>query len=197
MTRKNALKEAIKVVENAKMDPETKVEIIEKLNLCIEELPFAKWSKEAIFDACDQFKEEHGDIVTTAAFGRAGLPSHTTIKHRFGMTAKEFRDKYYPLPPIDKSKYASYPMPEALKDFRKEFVRCGARTREEYDHLREKTYPCSATILKIAGTKSWPELIAMTDTRIPPKQKKKAELTYSAEYEYKRQLRRLEEGTQG
>lgn len=196
MTRKNALKNAISAVKNSDFDDETKQMIIEKLELCISELPFAKWTQAAIFDACDQFIEDNGRPLILRDFVSAKLPSHPTIKQRFGITLKEFRDLYYPLPEIkSSSKYKNVELPESLKRFHDEFVRCGARTREDYDNMRDKSHPCSATILKIAGTKSWDELLLMTNTVRPDKPKRENTLSYSFTHAIDRYDHK--EGTQG
>lgn len=196
MTRKNALKSAISAVQSSDFDEETKKMIIEKLELCISELPFAKWSEAAIFDACDQFIEDNGRPLILNDFTSPLLPSHPTVKNRFGMTLKEFRDKYYPMDnPESTSKYKYVELPESLKNFHEEFIRCGARTREEYDKLRDKSKPCSATILKIAGTKSWNELLRMTGTERPEKPKRTNSMTFSFTHEIDRF--NSKEGTQG
>lgn len=196
MTRKNALKNAISAVEKSDFDDNAKQMIIEKLELCISELPFAKWSEAAIFDACDQFIEDNGRPLILNDFTSAQLPSHPTIKNRFGMTLKEFRDLYYPLDnPYSTSKYKYVALPESLKRFHDEFIRCEARTREDYDRLRDKTHPCSATILKIAGTKSWDELLLMTNTVRPAKPARENRMTFSYTHEIDRYNQK--EGTQG
>ena len=97
MTRKTALKEAINIVKSSEVDTKMKENVIEKLELCISELPFAQWSEAAIFDACDQFIEDHGRPLILNDFQSKELPSHPTVKNRFKMTLKEFRDTYYPL----------------------------------------------------------------------------------------------------
>ena len=97
MTRKTALKEAINIVKSSEVDTKMKENVIEKLELCISELPFAQWSEAAVFDACDQFIEDHGRPLILNDFQSKELPSHPTVKNRFEMTLKEFRDTYYPL----------------------------------------------------------------------------------------------------
>ncbi len=65
MTRKEALNEAIKIIRTTKIDSEKRGLIIKKLELCVSELPFASWSEEAIFDACEEFIRENGRGITT------------------------------------------------------------------------------------------------------------------------------------
>ena len=52
MTRKEALREAIQIVSNARIGKGRKAEILAGLALCQRELPFAHWTREAVFDAC-------------------------------------------------------------------------------------------------------------------------------------------------
>ena len=66
------------------------------LTLCVEELPFAKWSEAAIYDACDQFFADRGRVPSIKDFDRAGLPSHTVVKQRLGITVRELREKHFP-----------------------------------------------------------------------------------------------------
>lgn len=154
MTRKTALKEAITIIKSSEIDKNKKENIIKCLELCIEELPFAKWTKEAIFDACDQFIEDNGRPLILNDFVSKDLPSHPTIKNRFGITLKEFRDLYYPLP----KKKARRPE-NIIEEFRKEYLRCGAKTRQEYNKLRNKSLPCATTVIRLSGIDSWAELM--------------------------------------
>lgn len=48
MTRKDALREAIHIVSNARIGKQRKADIIAGLELCQQELPFSHWSREAI-----------------------------------------------------------------------------------------------------------------------------------------------------
>ena len=160
MTRKMALKAAIEVINNADIEEETKKNITEKLELCIQELPFAKWSEAAIFDACDQFIAEHGRPLHLRDFVTKELPSHPTVKNRFGMTLKEFRDTYYPLPE-ERAKKPTPTPEETIESFRKEFLECGAETMEEYDRLRSPGAPHSLTVIKYSGAGTWLKLLEM------------------------------------
>ena len=81
-TRKTALLEAIEIVKAADLPQEQKNGIVKKLTLCVTELPFAKWSEDAICDACDQFLLDHGRVPSISEFDRGGLPSHTVVRRR-------------------------------------------------------------------------------------------------------------------
>ena len=161
MTRKQALKEAIEIVKNADINEEIAKNIIEKLNLCIDELPFAKWTETAIFDACDQFIADHGHPLRLKDFVSSELPSHPTVKNRFGITLKEFRDTYYPLPPNHPDVVKPDP-DKVVADFREEMLRSGARTMEEYSRMKSPNAPCVTTVIKNSGTGTWLKLLERT-----------------------------------
>ena len=191
MKRKTALKQAISIVKSSGIEVDIKEEIIKKLELCISELPFAKWSEEAIFDACDQFIEDHKRPLILNDFLSKELPSHPTVANRFGMTLKEFRDKYYPLP--EPGYVAPSEALDVVEAFREEFIRCGARTREDYDNMRDKNAPCSATVLKKIGTRSWHELLHHAKVEPPRKKRKSSVEKSSFHFKYEDELKSWEE----
>ena len=164
MTRKLALQEAIQIIENTGIEPQKKAEIIKGLQLCVEELPFAVWSENAIFDACEQFVMERGHI-RICDFDRAGLPSHPTIKNRFGMTAKEFRDKYFPLPdtPEFQPKYRLEDKEQWNALFISEFHRIRCTSEQQYNEKRSKDAPVWQTVVRLNGLKTWRELLAVLE----------------------------------
>lgn len=156
LTRKTALLEAVELVKNAELPQEHKNELIQKLMLCAEELPFAKWTEEAIYDACSQFLIDHGRVPSISEFDRAGLPSHTVVKRRLGITVRQLRLRCYPQELLEEINRETY-----IEAFREEYRRCGARTQKEYDRKRESGQPCTQTILKATGLKRWSELLDM------------------------------------
>ena len=160
MTRKLALQEAIKIIETSRIGKQRKKDIIRGLQLCVDELPFAKWSETAIFDACDQFVADHGHI-RLCDFSRSGLPSHPTIKNRFKMTAKEFRDTYYPLPdtPEFKPKYDPRDCDEWNAQFIEEFHRIRCISEQHYNIRRSAGMPVWQTLCKLNGVDTWRQLL--------------------------------------
>lgn len=155
MTRKQALYKSIELLSR---DPEN-AEIIEKLQECIYELPFAKWTEKAIFDACNQFIEENNRVPNARDFDSTGLPSHPVIKNRFGLTIKEFREKYY----LDgivyyKSPYWRKTNKEWIEIFIEEYNRVKPTSAIQYNNLKDKDNPTWSTICKMAGVNSWVEL---------------------------------------
>lgn len=174
MTRKRALLAAVRIVESMKIKQEEKKEIIDGLNLCLSELPFSKWSKEAIFDACNQFIEENGKI-TLNDFKKAELPSHPTIRNRFGMTLAEFCNEYYPdrMQAFIKSPYQNMSRQELTDIFKCEFNRIHPTSRKDYDKRRDKKTPCSTTIMARLNITKW--LILLDQCNVIKQQKDPAE----------------------
>ena len=150
----------MQIVERSRITVARKREILKKLDLCRQELPFASWSKEAIFDACDDYVKSTDGILTTSAFMKKGMPSHAVITLRFGMTAKEFRDKYYPLkltPPV--SPYHHHPVSFWNSRFVSEYNRIRPSSAVKYNKLRDKKFPSWVTVAKMNGLTTWRQLL--------------------------------------
>ena len=161
MTRKDALREAIHIVSNARIGKQRKAGIIAALELCQQELPFSHWSTEAIFDACDTWIAEHGELPMQA-FLSPQMPSHPTIKNRFGITAREFRDKYYPMKDVStRSRYHKRTISEWNDLFSKEFVRIRCTGQDNYNQQRNHELPTWNTIAAMNGCTTWKQLLAL------------------------------------
>ena len=91
MTRKQALSAAMEALNAA-----GQTEAAGILHTLSGELPFFSWSEDAILDAVEQFVLDHGQVPTTTDFKKRGLPPHTVIKRRFGVTLQEWLDQNYP-----------------------------------------------------------------------------------------------------
>lgn len=161
MTRKQALLEAIDIVHKSDKSEPYKKEIIVALKLCVDELPFASWSENAIFDACDQFIIDNGRNIHVNDFGYKGLPSHSVIKNRFCMTAKEFRDKYYSFK-TDVCTHSIYCNKSSLdwkRLFIDEYNRIKPTGQADYNKRRSRELPSWITVAKMLGHKNWRALI--------------------------------------
>lgn len=159
MTRKDALREAIQIVSNARIGKQRKADIIAGLELCRKELPFSHWSREAIFDACDTWVQEHGELHMRA-FASPKMPSHPAIKNRFGMTAKEFRDQYYPMTDVStRSPYYRHSVSEWNRRFQEEFRRIHCTGQDDYNRRRNKELPAWNTVAAMNNCKTWKQLL--------------------------------------
>ena len=146
MTRKQALSAAIEAL-NATGQNEA-AEILHKLS---GELPFFSWSEDAIYDAVEQFILDHGRVPTTTDFKKRGLPPHTVVKRRFGVTLQEWLEQHYPTvkPPLDEFQA------KATEDFIKEYLRIQPTSAEDYNTRR--THPSRGwfSIAKYNHTRRW------------------------------------------
>lgn len=159
MTRKDALREAVHIVSNARIGKQRKEEILAGLTLCQQELPFAHWTKEAIFDACDTWVQEHGEL-TVRAFVSPQMPSHPVIKNRFGLTAREFRDRYYPMAGASaRSPYHGCSVEEWNQKFKADFHRIHCKGQKDYNRRRNRALPTWNTVAAMNGLKSWRALL--------------------------------------
>lgn len=159
MTRKDALREAIHIVSNARIGKQRKAGIIAGLELCQRELPFSHWSEEAVFDACDTWVREHGELHMRA-FASPQMPSHPVIKNRFGMTAKEFRDKYYPITDVStRSRYYQHSVSDWNRRFQDEFHRIRCTGQDDYNKRRNKELPTWNTIAAMNRLRTWRGLL--------------------------------------
>lgn len=161
MTRKDALREAIHIVSDARIGKQRKADIIAGLELCQQELPFSHWSKEAIFDACDTWVKEHGELHMQA-FVSPLMPSHPAIKNRFGMTAREFRDKYYPMTDVStRSRYYKRTVSEWNTLFAEEFVQIRCTGQDDYNRRRNHDLPTWNTMAAMNDCKTWKQLLTL------------------------------------
>ena len=161
MTRVEALERAIEIVRGSKIQKDEKENVISKLELCISELPFSHWTEAAIFDACDEFIRVNKRGITTSDFLGKSLPSHTAIKNRFKMTAKEFRDKYYPLPEKrpEFPKYSERKIAFWTASFVDEYNRIHPISSYDYNLKRDKDTPTWKKVAKMNKVKTWDELL--------------------------------------
>ena len=146
MTRKQALEFAIQALNEAGQTEAA--EILHKLS---EELPFFSWSEDAIFDAVEQFILDNGRVPTTTDFKKRGLPPHTVIKRRFGVTLQEWLEQNYPTvkPPLDELQA------KATEDFIKEYLRIRPTSAEDYNARRAHPSRGWFAIAKYNHTRRW------------------------------------------
>ena len=176
MTRKEALREAIDIVSNARIGKQRKADIIAGLELCQRELPFSHWSEEAIFDACDTWVSEHGELHMQA-FASPQMPSHPAIKNRFGMTAREFRDKFYPMKDVStRSRYYKRSVAEWNDLFVKEFSRIRCTGQDDYNRRRNHELPTWNTMAEMNRCNTWNRLLALLSLKTYRKPHPKVEV---------------------
>lgn len=181
MTRKEALREAVQIVASARIGKRRKAGILAGLALCQRELPFTRWSEEAIFDACDTWVQEHGKLCLRD-FSSPLMPSHSAIQNRFGITARGFRDKYYPLAGASAGdRYRQRSAAKWNQAFREEFHRIRCRGQEDYNRRRDRELPAWRTLAAMNGVKTWRELLGKMDLTTYGKPRPEVQVRISGE----------------
>lgn len=173
MTRRDALREAIEIVSNARIGKQRKADIIAGLKLCQQELPFSRWSREAIFDACDTWVADHGELHMRA-FVSPQMPSHPAIKNRFGLTARDFRDKYYPMKDVSaRSPYYQHSINEWNEMFVDEFNLIECTGQDDYNRRRNHKLPTWNTMAAMNNCKTWNQLLTLLSLKTHQKSRPK------------------------
>lgn len=162
MTRKTALLRAIQALAPIESEAST----VLKLKEMLDEYPSSHWSKLKIIDAFRQWVADHGQVpsATTIDADRS-LPSHSTIKQAFGITAAEFMALQFPTGerPIRISSYGSKTAKEWGDALRQDFIRVGAIGATDYNKKRSRGMPVYQVIMRILDVATWSELAAEID----------------------------------
>jgi hypothetical protein len=138
MTRKQALAMAAQVLSERGQDEAAA--ILHKLST---ELPFYSWSEDAIRDAVEQFILDHGRVPTATDFKKRGLPPHTVIKKRFGITLQEWLNRDYPVVKLSEEEKRT----KATEAFVRDYFRIQPKSADEFNARRARPG-------RIAGTPS-------------------------------------------
>jgi hypothetical protein len=158
MTRKQAVLQAIEILSKDKDN----YELCEVLHSIFEDLPMSHWSDKAIFDAFDQYILDNCRLPSrNEIINNPKLPTHSTVKNRFGITLQEFYKKYYSQY-IKKcpSRVYHYQSTEYwIENFKEQYIKNDYPTQKNYDLLREKDTPSSRHIIKLSSSKNWNELL--------------------------------------
>lgn len=167
MTRLESLYIAISIISES--DHQEKVQIIEGLQKCIRTLSNRKWTEENIITACNKVYQTKGCLLASD-FKRKDMPSHTDIAQVFHMTAKQFRDTYYP-PKTDipaNSPFCTHSVAEWTSMFLEDYKRIRPKTQAEYNKLRSPSLPTWNTIAKMNGVTSWNNLLILLELKCDP-----------------------------
>ncbi len=174
MTRKQSLMKAIEVLSSL---PQTDglPEVITGLNELASDLPVTNWDEKTIFDTIEQFFMEHGKYPTTNDFQRKGLPSHTVIKHRFGITLAEFLDRYYPqredYVKRHRKAYTQHSREHWLNVFAQQVRQNKVRIADEYNKRRTEG-PGWEYIARLYGLHKWSDLVRLSGAVLAPKRER-------------------------
>lgn len=158
MTRKQAISQAIAILEKEDKNQE----ICQKLTEILEELPITHWSDKTIFDVFDQYVLEHNCVPSRSEIkNNPNIPTHSTIKNRFGITLEEFYLKYYPnyIKKCDSTRYHYHSFNYWLDNFKLQYVKNNYPTQSQYNKLRDQNTPCSRHIIRMSKYNNWNELL--------------------------------------
>jgi len=148
MTRKQALHKTLSII--------TDKELKDKLEEILDDIPFTGWSERTIFDTIDQFIIDNGRAPTTTDFKKKCLPPHPVIKLRFGITLKDFLNKYYPPDILCNSRIYYNKTRDAWKQlFISEYITNNPASAEDYNKKRPSNTPSWATVAKMFDVKKW------------------------------------------
>ena len=165
MTRKQALHKALEVLERIEeIDDFERFEHVEcaelkrKISEILEDMPFTGWSERTIFDTIDQFIDDNDRMPLVSDFKKKGLPPHTVIKLRFGITLREFLDQYYPAQKLCNSQFYYTKSKEHWRDvFIAEYRKNKPTSAELYNSTRSEGVPSWGTVAKMFGIGKWYE----------------------------------------
>ena len=150
MTRKQALKLAVEALSKAGQTEAA--DILHKLSA---ELPFFRWSEDAIFDAVEQFILDHGHPPTVTDFKKRGLPPHTVVQRRFGVTLQEWLNQHYPT----RKPSADAHRAQVTEAFVREYLHLRPVSAEDYDARRMAPARCWYTVARANHTHRWRGLL--------------------------------------
>lgn len=157
MTRKQALALAEQILSERGQDEAAA--ILHKLS---GDLPFYSWSEDAIRDAVEQFILDNGRVPTATNFKKRGLPPHTVIKKRFGITLQEWLNRDYPVTkPSEEEKRT-----KATEAFVRDYLRIQPKSADEFNARRTSGTHCWYTVAVYNHTRSWRNLLAKLELPI-------------------------------
>lgn len=143
MTRKQALHKAIEVL---KLQGENEAAAV--LAELHGELPLIHWSDSSIRDTVEQYILDHGTPPTPSCFKAAGMPPHTVIQNKYGITLSAWLAANYPTPKPSRD--------ELRERYTAEFV-------QEYERIKPKS--ADEYNAKRVGAKGWLTIARYNDVK--------------------------------
>lgn len=139
------------------------------------------WTKETIFQALNQWKDEHGRNPTVTNLVEYGMPKAVTIQRMFDMKASVFMSIYYPSEQTKKpvTKYSVRTEQEWIDNFRRQYEQMKPKSGREYNNRREEGSPTWNTIIKYCHVGTWNELLKFTNVDTTHLHKLPQERTYT------------------
>lgn len=123
-----------------------------------------RWNEQTIKKVYDNFIKDNDRLPTRHEMYvvyKTVFPRPASIKRVTGLTVYNYLRKHYPkyFNRCNCQKY-SYRTKEQWADvFRKQYIKLGYPTREQYDVLRDKRTPLTQTLYNILELSTWNELL--------------------------------------
>ena len=164
MTRKQALRIAIKYLENEYITNKN-AEICKVISI-LEELqngiPGKIWDDGSIRAAIKRFIQENGRPPKVKELDTIKyLPPHPVVIRQYGMTAGKWLRENYPSDTYTdfRSRYADWTEETFKETFISEYEKLHPTSQVQYDLERDRTTPTTGYLMKRLGVSRWCELI--------------------------------------
>lgn len=167
VNKSKALSIAIEAIKQLPYSDENE-QAIKRLKTLGEMTMNRHWTKETIFQALNQWRDEHGRNPTVTNLVEYGMPKAVTIQRMFDMKASAFMSIYYPSEQTKKpvTKYSVRTEQEWINDFRRQYEQMKPKSGREYNNRREEGSPTWNTIIKYCHVGTWTELLKITNVDI-------------------------------
>lgn len=178
ITRRKALEMAIEALKEKEPAPEIEQAITRLYYMANSSSKEVRWTKETIFEAINEWVNEHGRHPIAADLYSPNLPKPSTIKSVFNTTIKDFLNEHYPSNPKGfKRKQNCLPKEKYMEIFKAEYSRINPQTAKEYDLKRSPDTPCWETIAIHNDAHGWKELLAVSGVKRVCKENKPTVIT--------------------
>ena len=197
ITRKKALEIAIEALKEKEPAPEIEQAITRLYYMANSSSKEVRWTKGTIFEAINEWVNEHGRNPIAADLASPNMPKASTIKSVFNTTIKDFLNEHYPSAPKGfKRKHNCLPKEKYMEIFKAEYSRINPQTAKEYDLKRSPNTPCWETIAIHNDAHGWKELLAASGVKRVCKESKPTVITVvSHSPELERLAKMMEEQT--
>ncbi len=151
MTRKQAIMRVCEALDGMEKYKEATA-ILKDMS---EELPLIHWSDKSIRDAVEQFIIDNGRVPTASDFRKKGMPPHTVIRQKYGITLAEWLFLNYPTDKASKSEERK----KNTYDFIKEYNRLKPVSQDDFNKRRSVHIKSWQTIASYHFLTSWQSLL--------------------------------------
>ena len=120
-----------------------------------DEMPLIHWSDKSIRDTVEQFIADNGRPPTAVDFRKKGMPPHTVIKQKYGVTLGEWLQDNYPQPILNTEEKTT----DITNRFIDTYNALRPKSAKDFDMRRPKGSQCWATVAQYNGCTNWTSLL--------------------------------------